>query len=246
MLVTSLRPENPPGPGVDRISGNFGVPVCYAVLYLNKFFEPPRGRAGPPYWRVQTALVHLCIHAKRCRTFVTGSQRTLPSNECLLCHQFTLVVRVTVNHTPIWSRRLHLPRKFSPTVLFKIGWRRTLESNDLSPTYEHSNEHPLLRICGIHLNLDTAPLLSAYQGKIRLISSEVTLGNTCLNFLPREDHGDGEEAVDEMNNVETIRPPTRILARPRLSAEQESIGASGDAKHGNILCNFSSRVRCDR
>lgn len=91
--------------------------------------------------------------------------------------------------------------------------------------------------------------------EIQLISSsvvEVTLRNTRADALPREDHGDGEEAIiipvtpfphphllspiieeheddgssgpemdsedeDETSDTETIRPSTRILARPRLS-----------------------------
>ena len=58
--------------------------------------------------------------------------------------------------------------------------------------------------------------------------------------------GDEEKVEDEMKYMETIRPSTSILARPQLSVTQESIGASGDAKHSHVLCTFSSRAQCDR
>ena len=49
---------------------------------------------------------------------------------------------------------------------------------------------------------------------MRLIPSEVTLRNTCLNFLPREDYGDGEEAVDEMESM--WKPSVRRQASWRV------------------------------
>ena len=93
--------------------------------------------------------------------------------------------------------------------------------------------------------LDTAPLPSLVHNnrEIQLISSsavEIAFRNTCPDSLPREDYGDGEELVinpvtpfphphllspiieedeDETSDTETIRPSTRILARPRLSVD---------------------------
>jgi len=92
---------------------------------------------------------------------------------------------------------------------------------------------------------DTAPLPSLVHinSETQFISSsvvEVTLRNTRPDSLPRDDHGDGEEAIsvpvasfphphllspiieedeDETSDTETIRPSTSTLARPRLSVD---------------------------
>ena len=113
--------------------------------------------------------------------------------------------------------------------------------------------------------LDGAPLPSLVyiNRELQYISSfevGVAFTNGRPDSLPREDYGDGEEAVittpatpfphphllspiieedeDETSDTETIRPST-------VGGHRNRLGRSA-AKHNNVLCELNSRAQSDR